>query len=772
ASLSRFRRLTAVLSALALLASVLAAAPLAAADDPEPDYTATFSACVGDAAESAGFEDVPAGHTNAGDIDCIAYYTITKGTGDGSTYSPSMSVTREQMALFLTRLAEVVDIDVAADPPDAGFTDIGELSAESQTAINQLADLNITKGNNLAGTTYGPGDAVTRGQMALFIARLMDEMVPMADGDTAYGTIPEDVDDDDMDDDDDSNDKVVKSPFTDLDDVTKEAYDAITALWELGVASGISATSYGPGAPIIRAAMAEFMAGVLDHSNARPAGVTIQASKTADFGDIGGADNPSTVAVSYRDDMFMPMVDVSIKIFDSDTVGPFNEDGGCTPAEVCAWTDDESLTDASGNIYEPGNVDNGKTNTYYAWMGDADADENNFDVDTSPHATVTLSSTTDAVNLKVTTDINENSTNKNTVDIDATSSVTLTVQLVDADGEPVAKPGVEIGIKVEQGDKELYPPPAAMKTDDDGQVTYTTSGPKSTEGAVDKDRLDKITFSSADIDGDADNDTASATYDGAPATGEETAAFSDNGETVIATIFWTDSNPTLLPSGPTDTVGDGSGTQISRSAKGSGKGSTDPYVFLSGQDKVTIRTSVSFYDQYGNPAGKGENVKITIGDDTVEANVNTRTVRGRGMASWSHTLTGSLGGSVPVTYTLRNAADDTDVTDPEVGDGAVIAVRHADDDSTVAVANGQISEVYDKEDRFRIGGALYSYDDGDTFINGLTGDNAPAAGEDKRITLEKFEELIKRGDTSAGVVEIVFYDDDGISIFRVTTPGT
>ena len=41
---------------------------------------------------SPGFEDVPAGHANAGDIDCIAYYGIAKGTGDATAYSPSMSV--------------------------------------------------------------------------------------------------------------------------------------------------------------------------------------------------------------------------------------------------------------------------------------------------------------------------------------------------------------------------------------------------------------------------------------------------------------------------------------------------------------------------------------------------------------------------------------------------------------------------------------------------------------------------------------------------------
>ena len=66
---------------------------------------------------SPGFEDVPAGHANAGDIDCIAYCGITKGTGDGTTYSPSMSVNCEHMALFLTRLAGLVGIKVRPPIP-------------------------------------------------------------------------------------------------------------------------------------------------------------------------------------------------------------------------------------------------------------------------------------------------------------------------------------------------------------------------------------------------------------------------------------------------------------------------------------------------------------------------------------------------------------------------------------------------------------------------------------------------------------------------------
>ena len=229
--LSRFRRQTAVLTALALVASVLVAVPVSAADDdPKADYTATFSACVAGASEDAGFTDVPEGHANAGDIDCIAYYGITKGTS-ASTYSPLMSVTREHMALFLTRLAGLVGIEVASDPADPGFTDTGDLSEESQTAIAQLADLGITKGTS--DTTYSPADTVTRGHMALFIARLMNKMDPMAeDSNNVFGYTPEDVGVVNVIDTDDNEiadePGKAKSPFGDLQSSTKETYDAIT----------------------------------------------------------------------------------------------------------------------------------------------------------------------------------------------------------------------------------------------------------------------------------------------------------------------------------------------------------------------------------------------------------------------------------------------------------------------------------------------------------------------------------------------------------------
>ena len=209
----------------------------------EPSYKPTGDACAN--APAAGFEDVPDSHPNAKDIDCIAYHGITKGTS-ATTYSPAMSVTREHMALFLTRLAAKVGINMSVLPPIPSFSDISGLSAESQKAIAQLADLGITKGTS--DTTFSPTDSVRRDHMALFIARLMEQMQ-----DTPWGHKPSDV-------------TAGGAPFVDLGVTTPDSFDAITHLYELGVASGLTATAYAPGALITRASMAEFMARVLDHS--------------------------------------------------------------------------------------------------------------------------------------------------------------------------------------------------------------------------------------------------------------------------------------------------------------------------------------------------------------------------------------------------------------------------------------------------------------------------------------------------------------------------
>ena len=80
-----------VLAVGALVASVLAAGAVpAAAVTDSADHTTRLSACVAAAAEDRMFSDVSEGHAHRAAINCIAYYQITHGTDDGSTYSPEL----------------------------------------------------------------------------------------------------------------------------------------------------------------------------------------------------------------------------------------------------------------------------------------------------------------------------------------------------------------------------------------------------------------------------------------------------------------------------------------------------------------------------------------------------------------------------------------------------------------------------------------------------------------------------------------------------------
>ena len=377
------------------------------------------------------------------------------------------------------------------------------------------------------------------------------------------------------------------------------------------------------------------------------------------------------------------------------------------------------MTDDSGNLYVEGGVPDGKTNTYYAWMGDED--NTDFNVDESAHASVTLASTRDAVGLKVTSSISDNSTTDNTVDIDATSSVTYTVQLVDGDGDAVAKSGVEISVAVVRGGATVYPAYAPLETDDDGQATFSTGGPKSTKGNDDDMRTDTVTFSS-DVNED------------------KTLGDDQTDETQANTILWDDDDAMLT----------------------SGEGSAPSYALMNSKDEVTIRASVTLYDQYGNTIGKGNKVNIDIG----AADPAERTVSSRGVASYRATVDADTPGTdIEVTYTGISDSEGEPIDGaPTVTESQVTPVRHAPDDSSAAAAD--LNAVYADDNRFRIVGLLYTYDSGDTFVDGT--DNGAV------VDMAKFESLIKRSATggTAANVQVVSYDDDGNSIFRVVTAGT
>ncbi len=767
--LSRFRRQTAVLTALALVASVLVAVPVSAADDPpKADYTATFSACVG--VGTSDFTDVPSGHENAGDINCIAYYGITQGTS-ATTYSPLMSVTREHMALFLTRLAARVGIEMVSDPDDAGFTDIGDLSDESQTAINQLADLDITQGTS--ATTYSPADAVQRDHMALFISRLMDKMTPMTDGDDEdgdFGYTPSDVVDNDQ-------DKKVGSPFADLGPTTKSAFDAITNLWELGVASGINATSYGPSQSITRASMAGFMAGVLDHSNARPAGLSIQASPGTAFGTV----DSGSVVVSVRSDSFAAVADQAVDVFSSES-GALNEDGQCKDTGVtgdCTWSNNDEFTDGDGNIIMTGEATEGETRVYHAWIGAEDGDE--FDSDDVDAVSASIASSNAEESLKYSTSLAKQ-TQGNRADLDKLKSVTITVQLVDGQedgttdqgvGDPVARAGVQITVGVMQspdanddntGDRVAYNNTSVttLTTDEDGKVTYMVDAPADDDDDDDVQEGDDVNGTPAAAASNLENrlDVITFTYKkgGAGLTGDN--------QSVAVTIRWSEENAETASS----------------------TGTAPLYVVPDKDGDVSITASMTLYDQYGR--GFREVARHMVGINIGTGGEGTANVNRNGMATRRIVLgddageTVEVGSQITVTYVAEPSTGTTndDVTDIDTtqaqGVKQVQVVTRADDEDT---GQRPVDNLIGDDNEFLANDAdanttnsdlVYSYDEDDIFINGV-GDTE-STGE--RISIEKFEELLgsklqaaNTTITTPAVVQVIAYKPGGVSIFQVTT---
>ena len=141
-------------------------------------------------------------------------------------------------------------------------------------------------------------------------------------------------------------DREVESPFTDLGELTIETIDAITHLYELGVITGASGTKYEPSADITRATMADFMAAMLDHSNLRPAGLTIREARTTDFGDTG-----VVVMVSMRDSAFGPLKGQVVDVFRIDDEEGIDDQGVCVPRLVsgdCTWGVGDNATDDRG----------------------------------------------------------------------------------------------------------------------------------------------------------------------------------------------------------------------------------------------------------------------------------------------------------------------------------------------------------------------------------------------------------------------------------------
>ncbi len=138
-----------------------AGAPTPAPTIPLPaDFC--FSATTGD----AGFADVPDGQFFTEPVSWAVTSQITTGFTDG-TFRPADVVTRAQLAVFLWRLSCSPNV-----AEESTFTDVpaGQYYSE---AVAWLVGTGITSGTGPG--RFSPEEAVDRGQMAVFLHRLVGE---------------------------------------------------------------------------------------------------------------------------------------------------------------------------------------------------------------------------------------------------------------------------------------------------------------------------------------------------------------------------------------------------------------------------------------------------------------------------------------------------------------------------------------------------------------------------------------------------------------------
>ena len=464
------RRPLALLAVLGMVAALLFAVVGTASAATVPGSPAQFSACPDNAdIPDAGFDDVPSGSYISDSTDCLAYYGVTKGT-TSSTYSPLATITRVQMAVFLSRAAASAGVSLNASPPSAGFTDIGTASAEAQDAINALADAGIVKGKTL--TTFAPSDPVSRTQMALFLTRFLAEAV------TGPGGIAL------------ASAATSGAPFTDIAGASTEAKTAINQAWDLVITTGTTATTYGPDDSVTRAQMSLFTTRMMAHANTRPAGVNIQANPMVVDDAIF---NPAIVdateySVTVRNTDFTAKSGALVDAFsfesDKSTDTPFNTDGSCDLTDTdlmlpgvtpeCTLDGTDGAADANGNfpIYDRDMVE--PFLTLYAWTGASGAVFNSLGTTYSSVVVTGVPEIPDWDDVDLDVD--------SEMFVQLGDTVTWTAQLMDGT-KKFAEAGVDITFydTWQTGDfapssiepDDIYVIQTIVKTDATGMATYT-----------------------------------------------------------------------------------------------------------------------------------------------------------------------------------------------------------------------------------------------------------------------------------------------------------
>ncbi len=637
------------------VALLLGATPPASGVDGVGDHRARYSACVGAATTSAGFTDM-VGNFAEEAADCLAHYGITYGTEPGR-FSPNDIIPRWQMALFLQRAGGPAGI-VIPKAADQGFTDLGSFAEHIRSGINEMAAIGIMPGTS--PTTYGPDEPVTRQEMAQLLARFL-EAAPTGPGGFDISNVSPDDDN-----------------FGDLGDVPITAYRAIRRIYELGVTSGTSATTFDPDGWVTRGQMAVFITRMLAHTNARPAGLAVQTPDQVVL-----RDTTIEVSITLRNKSRRPVADRAVDLFTAeDPDKAFDKQGACIATVVsgldaideCLIDNADPRTDKSGNLVvdvEVGDVD---ALRIWAWTG---SQAEVFDRDTTDFAVIDLTTRGSPSALQVSDDLPASAAK-----VRMGESVTFTFQLVDDEGNPVPGEGVAFVVEVQESREDgrrLESTTLQKKTGPDGsaQTTFRNADPSNEPGDV--------AFLDLDVRIGGGLDILDSTA---------VRIVADDGTSRDNTLEWSDerSEPTTLE------------MSVVRE-----------YIVASSEGRGAVaEVEATLSDQYGDPVS-GEQVVFSSNDIRGVPNGSRRTTGSTGVASLNYLRDSDEGGTERITGRFgRLNAGTRQYWAAQVSassGSAAIRVVDTEGDSVIVATGSEILFIeYDPNDQFSIGGVAAGYD--------------------------------------------------------------
>lgn len=452
-------RLVAVSAALAVLVTLFPAIGSAAVIEACP-------ASVG----SSGYRDLAGLSSEAIDaIDCVAHYGVAQGVSK-TNFDPSGTVTRWQMALFLTRMADDLGIDLP-NPGTGRFDDIVNYPVETRRAIDQLAQLGITSG--VSARQFDPAGTVPRWQMALFLTRLHAKAGYILPTGAQQG-------------------------FGDIGTYPATMQQAINQLVQLGLAQGTSASTYTPAANVARWQMALFMSRELQAGGAVPYRISVVADPATSpvNGQVAVTVtvlSPSGAPVVGRlVDVFAGTVDGAGRcVLDSDTaIGSGNAGTGTD----CKIDNNDPKTDSNGKVrltLTHNTVT--ETTRVFAWIGSTGDTFDADDVSLRAHTDVVWSGVPAAIVVPAKV-------------VKFGTPTTVTGWLVDSKASVIPAAGQKIVVTVSRGGTEIIK--NALVTASNGTFSFSYTGPSDPNVNVANDPIVDTVKALWDKDGDGKDDGA------------------------------------------------------------------------------------------------------------------------------------------------------------------------------------------------------------------------------------------------------------------------